>query len=507
MNNLEQQSHYYRFGPLERRGLILGLRPGQVVVLGMGGLMCVLVLRSLSELPAALLTLISITAAVAVAFWPVEGRTLESWLPLVVAYGWRRLHGRHRFTSEAHLQGHLVSVRKDGEVAEVLPPKTRPASVQGLTILEARSLTDEDISVGVVKDVRRRTYTAALEARGRSFNLLDEEEQARAVEAWASILASYGRESSGISRLQWIERTVPDDGQAIAQHYEWRGDQDAPEGARRIYEQAISTARPSGLEHECLLVLQVDARRSWQRLRSGGRKDIDRRACALLLRELESLSQSLDGAGIVAEAPLTPRQLAQVIRTGYQPEIKPRLKLVNPEGPEVQNAWPQSTQESLLTYQAGERSFHATFHVREWPRVEVPPNFLSPLLLQSKATRALSMTLEPIPAMQAARELRRALVADASDEHLKEKAGWIASFRSLRETENVQRAEQELTDGQTAYRFSAYVTVSATSSEELEEACQEAEQAASQSHLELQRLTAEQEVGFTYTLPLCRGLR
>ena len=69
------------------------------------------------------------------------------------------------------------------------------------------------------------------------------------------------------------------------------------------------------------------------------------------------------------------------------------------------------------------------------------------------------------------------------------------------------RREEELADGHAAVRFAGYVTVSARSFDELEHHCSEVEHAAQMARLELLRLYAQQEQGFTYTLPLCRGLR
>ncbi len=64
-----------------------------------------------------------------------------------------------------------------------------------------------------------------------------------------------------------------------------------------------------------------------------------------------------------------------------------------------------------------------------------------------------------------------------------------------------------MADGHASYRFTAYVTVSAAGIDELEAACAEVEQAAGRSHLGLERLVGQQELAFTYTLPLCEGLR
>jgi hypothetical protein len=500
----------YHFGPLERRGLLLGLRPGQLFTLGGAGLLSVVELRVLPPASAAGLAVLILLGAVAATFWPVAGRPLEAWLPLLLTYGLRRLRGGHRFVSGAHLEGHLVAIRENGGVLEALPPEERPASVRGLRILEARA-GQEHAPVGVIKDPRRHTYMGVLRVRGRSFNLLDEASQAAAVQGWASILAGYALQSSAVTRLQWIERTLPDDGQAIAAHFHERAAADAPEAALRVYSRAITEVREAGAHHECLLALRIDARRSWRQVRQAGGRDVDRGACALLLRELATLGESLEAAGITAEAVLGPRSLAEVIRSAYQPEMRPRLRVVHgaeaESGPHPRNAWPQATLEGLAHFQAGEQALHATYHVREWPRIEVGPGFLAPLMLGSHIQRTVSMTLEPIPAAQAERELRRAQASDASDDTLRQKGGWLTSFRQLREQENVQRAERELADGHASYRFTAYVTVSATGEDELEAACAEVEQAASRSHLELERLLAQQELAFTYTLPLCEGLR
>ena len=76
-----------------------------------------------------------------------------------------------------------------------------------------------------------------------------------------------------------------------------------------------------------------------------------------------------------------------------------------------------------------------------------------------------------------------------------------------RHTDAVSRREEELADGHAAMRFAGYVTVSARTFEELERNCSEIEHAAQMSRLELLRLYGQQEEAFTYTLPLCRGLR
>ncbi len=500
----------YQFGPLERRGFLLGMSGGQVGALGGAGALALLALRTLPGPVAGLVSGAIVLLGLAAALLSIAGRRLMEWLPLLAAYGLRRLRGRHRFRSRAHLLGHLVSVSEDGGVLEALPPEQRPAGLRDLRFLEVVAGV-EGRAVGVINDIRRHTYVGVLRVRGPSFNLLDDAGQAAAVQAWASILAGYALATSPVSRLQWIERTLPDDGHHLARHFEERRGEDGQEAALRIYSQAISEAREGRTRHECLLAVRVDARRAWRQVRQEDSGSLDRGACGLLVRELAALGERLEAARIEVEAVLGPSAVAEVIRSAYEPDARPRLRVIHggggaDAGPHPRNAWPQETMEGFAHHRAGPRAFHTTYHVREWPRIEVGPGFLAPLLLGSDSLRTVSMTLEPVPPARAAKELRRALASDASDDTLREKAGWLPSFRRQREEENVLRAERELADGHASYRFSAYVTVGAGGAAELEAACAEVEQTASRSHLELERLFAQQELAFTYTLPLCEGL-
>jgi len=117
------------------------------------------------------------------------------------------------------------------------------------------------------------------------------------------------------------------------------------------------------------------------------------------------------------------------------------------------------------------------------------------------------MTMQVEPPLRAQREAEAALTADLADDDVRRRGGFITGFRRQREQENVVRRGEEIADGHASVRFSAYVTVTAATVEELEEACADVEQRAQQSQLQLHRLVGEQDVAWTYTLPLGRGLR
>ncbi|HVS44526.1 MAG TPA: SCO6880 family protein, partial [Candidatus Dormibacteraeota bacterium] len=152
-------------------------------------------------------------------------------------------------------------------------------------------------------------------------------------------------------------------------------------------------------------------------------------------------------------------------------------------------------------------AFHRTYWVKEWPRCNVGPDWLAPLLVRCRRHLRVAVTMEPISAAAAEREVRGALAEDVTNERLRERAGWRTSARSQRETEQAARRESEMADGWSPFRYSAYLTVTAASPDELEDACSDVEQQAVHSRLQLRRMCGEQGLAFTYTLPLCRGLR
>src|SRR5215207_5408743 len=100
----------YRFGPLERRGLVGSLRPVQVFALAASLTAGVLSMRLLSGGVGVLAALGVVVAALAFCFWPIAGRSAEEWLPIAGRFALRRARGRHRHHSAAPQTG----VRADG---------------------------------------------------------------------------------------------------------------------------------------------------------------------------------------------------------------------------------------------------------------------------------------------------------------------------------------------------------------------------------------------------------
>jgi hypothetical protein len=501
------EARRYRFGPLERRGLIGSLRPAQLFIIAGALIGAVLLMRFLPAGAGIFSALGLALTAAAICFWPIAGRSVEEWLPVAARQGVRRLRGTHRHRSGVPEAG--VSTDESGRPVPVV---SLSGAARGLELLAA-PLSGE--SVGVIKDRRARSFTAALAVRVTSFGLLDRGEQESRLAGWGGVLAGLAREGSPVNRIQWVERTVPADGDEIGRYLgdAWdKGAAPLESLPMRSYLELASRAPAVSKDHELFICLQIDAKRAWRQIkRAGGANGPDAGACTVLLRELEALAERLASADVKVIGPLRPGMLATTIRIAFDPWSRPalaRLAAADPErdGINAGAAWPVATEASWAAYRT-DGALHATYWVAGWPRGEVGAAFLSPLLLNAQMARAVAVTLESISPLKAIREVEAARTSDLADQELRGRMGFIETARRRRLAEATERREEELADGHAAVRFAGYVTVSARDPEELERNCAEIEHAAQMARLELRRLYGQQEGAFTYTLPLCRGLQ
>jgi hypothetical protein len=470
------EERQYAFPPLEQRGLVAGLRSGQLLLLAAALVVGIVALRLVPNARGIAVAALAVVVAAAAAFIPIRGQPLEQWAPTVARWAVAAAAGAHRLAPSA--------------VAPELcapPPLARP--------LRFRSVAQAGAPpVAVICDRVTGTSTAMLAVRGRSFALLDATDKERRLAGWATVLAALAREGGPVRRVQWVERTVPGDAGALTRHAEAAARLPRGHPACESYFGLVAEAGPLGQDHECLVALTVRSPRR------GPGPD------AVLLRELRLLQGQLRSVDVEVDHALAPRELGALIRTAFDPwsraDVTARPGL---GGPLPARAWPSASVESWGSWRT-DATWHATFWVAEWPRTDVGPDFLAPLLLHQTAQRTLSVVMAPLPPSTGVREAEAARTAQAADEQLRARAGFLTTARRRREAEGVMRREADLSDGHAAYRYAGYVTVTARSAEELDSACGELLQSAHQCHLELRRLYGCQGAAFLWSLPFGRGL-
>src|SRR5438046_8248525 len=213
-------------------------------------------MRSLSGGAGVMAALVVALLAVAICFWPIAGRSAEEWLPVVTRHVSRRARGRHVQRSPAPQAG--TRPAPDGRPEPIV---ALPEAASGLELLAA-PLHGE--TVGVIKHRGAHTYTAALAVTVTSFGLLDRAEQESRQAGWGAVLAGLAREGSPVSRIQWVERTVPADGDEIGRYLgeAWARDSVAVDSlSMQSYLDLTSTAPAVTTDHELFVSLQSDTTR------------------------------------------------------------------------------------------------------------------------------------------------------------------------------------------------------------------------------------------------------
>jgi hypothetical protein len=498
----------YSFGPLERRGILGGVAAGQVISLVLGALTAVVLLDRMPSAGGAVGAMLVCGIAAGVAFAPLGGRSVQEWVPIAAGYAGGQVRGRHRFRSSAPRLGMSATVPGGRRIALRRPDPELPRALRGVRIIDTAAgggaAAGRERAVGALSERAGRRLTAVLACRVAAFGLLDHEAQERRLARWGLVLSGAG--GTAIRRLGWIERTAPAQGDELAR---WLHDERDPavplRGAAMVesYLELISASARVTQEHEVLLAVQVDA----ARVRERGRGAVT----GALLESIERIAQGLEAAEVTVLGALGPAQLARALRTAFDPYAHAELaamQAADPErdGPDEPGAWPLGAREAWDHYES-DGALHATFWISGWPRVEVSPMFMDALLGRSTAVRSVAVSFEPLAPDRATREVEAAVTRDRADRELRTRFGQSETARQRQAAAATVRREAELAAGHGEVRLSGFVTVSGRDRDELRRACGEVLEHGARARLELRRMYGQQAEAFTFTLPLCRGLR
>jgi hypothetical protein len=505
----------YRFGPVERRGLLGQLRPGQAGFVGAGAVAGIAILDRAPTAAGAFLAMAGFGVSLALAFAPVGRRTAEEWTPIALSFVTRWARGRLHFRSRAPTVGTTASEEtaqaprsgaadplKSAVRRLLRPPRAHPpGALKHVRILD---VPYENRAIGVLSEPRRRRLTAVLACRVISFSLLDADAQERRLARWGEVLS--GAAAGPVRRIQWLERTAPAQGDELAR---WLHDEHDPRiplrGAPMIesYLELIATTTQAAHEHEVLIAVQTDPRRGTDRGRHAG--------VSTLIEETERIAQGIEAAEVSVLGALGAGQLARALRTAFDPYARAELAALEAAesgrtGLAEVNAWPLGAREHWEHYRA-DGALHATFWIAQWPRVDVSPMFMDALLGRSNVVRTVAVTFEPIASERSTREAEAAVTRDRADRELRHRFGQAETARHRQAQEAAVRREAELAAGHAEVRLAGFVTVSGRDPDDLRRACAEINEQAVRARLELHRMYGQQADAFTFTLPLCRGLR
>ncbi|MDQ4110393.1 MAG: PrgI family protein, partial [Actinomycetota bacterium] len=446
-----------KFSRLSKRGVILGLTLSQLVVLGIGALTLLVALYTAGGAGLVIAAPVLVTCSV-LAWGGVGGRRIVAWLPITAIWVWRTATGQREFIRR------ITRPRPAGTLA-------LPGDAASL-----RQWHDEETAAVMIYDAHAATLTAIIGVTHPAFTLLDPAEQQRRVTGWGRVLATTCR-SGRIASLQVLERTLPDSGRGLANWWNSHGAHDDT-WASKTYAELIDQAGPAGERHATTVSIALDMKTAGRAIRAAGNGI--RGAAVVLRQEMTTLTAALRAAELSPGDWLSTGELALILRTAYDPGVATALERQGTLGRDLATAGPIAIYESWGSLRA-ESAHHAVLWISEWPRSQVYPGFLAPLVHTTGVRRAISLHYKPIRTDLAARDLRRKKTEYISDAAQRQRIGQIEDAQQTAEYADVLQQEADLTAGHGVLRLTGLLALSANSADNLERVVAAVDQAAVQA--------------------------
>jgi hypothetical protein len=444
----------------------------------------------------------------------VQGRTGDEWLAGAASYALIRAQGQHVFAGGPYLpppaQG--AAAGDGGGALMELPGILAP--------LRILAVPAGGRDLAVVHHPHEHAYTAVARVRYPGIGLADSGRRDQRVAGWGALLAGLCTEGSPVIRVQAVQRLVPESGVALRSWHEAHLAAGAPGLARQVAGELLASAPAAASRREAYLAVTMDARRARGPVRAAGGGDTG--AAAVLVRHLRALAQAISSAELEVEQWLGPRELAEVIRTAYDPDgqaaMDSRRAMAGraattgtpgatlAPGTSPRHAGPVHAESRPGRY-VHDGGTSVSYQVQDWPRSQAHCTVLAPLLADGGARRSLSMIFEPLPP----RAAERAVMRERTERHvavrMRQRTGQLVPEHERAAMAIAAGQDAERAAGHGLVRFTGYAAVTVTDESQLEDACAALEADAASAQVELRRLWFSQDCGFALAaLPLGLGL-
>jgi hypothetical protein len=477
----------FRFDQLDRTGAFLGLGLAQLAILALGTLLTTVAITARLVLPLAALPIV-VTALVAVGRF--RGTRLIDLIPLLISWCVRRQRREWRAPLSP-----FNPQRPDRQ-----PPL--PPWLAGIELREAPDSWGRLAGAGILADTTTGELSTVVQVRGHGFALAERDEQIRLLAGWGDVLAGFCTERGTVTKLTWSDFATPT---GMQEHRRWRASQPFVSGdAADDYDALLDTTAANASHHDVTVTITVAAPPSARR------RDRTDDGAAGLHNVTAALLRALRNAGLDTDDPLTATEIAGLLRVRLDPRpsaltsggsLAERLGLVS-----IANAGPLATAIEWDAVRV-DGSWHRTYWVSEWPRLQQHPDWMEPVLaFAGVGSRAITVIFEPVAPSVSQRRIDRDSVKLESDANVREDKGRRVGAHHRRLQASVAEREAELVAGFAELAYAAVIIVTADTRDDLAAGCDETEQLAREHGLHLRPLDGRHDQGLAAGLPLGLGL-
>jgi hypothetical protein len=541
MNNQAKTEARTYFGwQVERVAFMFGMSGPRVMMLGAASLLAVWPF-TVADLLFGVIVWPIAAITIGLAFFRVRGRTADEWISGYVSYRLGKRRDLHKFASgplapdaspvidTAELEPEAAEEETEAETATITAQHGRgkakkrkrsdlPGVLAPIEILEDEF--PDGTPIAIVHHRIDKTFTAVARITYPGLGLVDTDRREQRVAGWGGLLAGLCTEGNPIIRVQAFQRLLPESGAALRRWHLDHADPQAPEVTQAITEGLLSTATLATSSRESFLAFTMDARRAASAIRSAGGGT--RAASAVLARHVISLTASIGGADLAVQTWLQPRELAEVVRSAFTPNMARSLaerreaadKGGLPAGIDPVLARPVSA-EARPGYYLHDGSASITYWIYDWPRSRTYSTVLAPLLGEGQHRRTFSMHHEPLGPRKAEKEVMKERTARSVAVRMRQRTGQIVPEHEQAALDRAAQQDVERANGHGLVRFTGLITVTVTdfddnneaSHRELEDAAAALEADAAAARIEIDRMWNTQDIGFAMSaLPLGYGL-
>ncbi|WP_020525233.1 SCO6880 family protein [Catelliglobosispora koreensis] len=489
----------------EKVAFLFGMSAQRVAMLAAAVLTAIWPLAS-SRLQSGLVLWPISIALIAIVFVRLGGRTLDEWALAFVSFHLNKSRTRTKFLSAAFAPESVQD--KAGP-----KPMDLPGVLAPLKIMEGNGPHGAPLAVAYHR--LDRTYTAVAKVRYSGISLVDSSRREQRVSGWGALLAGLCTEGNVITRVQALQRIVPESGAALRRWHHDHVSPAAPEVSVAVTEGLLATATLATSQREAYLAFTMDESRARAAIKSAGGGSVA--AAEVLSRHLRALGASIAGADLQIESWLSARDLGEVIRTAFDPHSGRPLaeRRANasglgaqglPAGVDPAVAGPAAA-ESMPHAYAHDGAHSVTYWVHDWPRNHVYATVLAPLLGEGSHRRSFSMHVEPLGPREASRKVMGERTKRSIAVGMRHRTKQIVPEHEKQALARAEAQDAELAQGHGLVRYTGYVTITVTDADQLEDACMALEADAAAARIEIRRMWYAHDAGFAMgALPLGYGL-